>query len=721
MKRRKAAILYLLATIAVTLGVVAILRISKPKINLPYSDRFGSNHAEEWAVYGGSWRLKDGAVVNRSDERGAKIITGEDDWDNYSITTDMILLGHGGDVGVLVRVNDPEKGINAYRGYYVGMRSQDQALIMGIANYDWIEARPVPVHGGVNHLTWYRLQVVAVGCEIAADLENLQTHDHTRGVMNAAPCFTKGKVGLRSLNSGSAYRNLHVVPAGPVELAHMLSQAPTPFQDRYPFREADYAHMKLSYYRTPELLLDSLLGPVRNAAKEKPMTTVPLESIHSLQTVSRSEIVRIQGVVTLTDPLYVQDRSGGILVQMPSPNILNAGDEVEMVGRLRAGRKAPFEVISYRLLWESSLIPPASISSTQAASGAFDGSLVELSGALRSWKETKDGTLMLEIEDMAQRFAAVVPRGLSDAAPTFWQAGSTVRVRGVCTSGVLDSSESAFQVLLRDANDVEYLSPPQWNQGIRLIILITAGGLVVIFWTVAYLRGEHRRMRTIMQERELLAAEMHDTLAQSFAGVGYHLQSIRRGMQLEGSLSEKLMRKVDVACAMAVTAHRDASERIASLRYRQQQNGDLLDQLHQSAVTMLNGAHIGIELQRRGRPVRLSAEVNDALRGIGEEAVANILRHSQAREMRLSLNFGRSAVEMCIEDDGVGFDCLSTPAGFGQKGMELRARQIKGALKISSSPGRGSMVTVSLPYRRVTRFFSCFTRTREHCAEDSPE
>lgn len=713
MSRRKAAtVLSLIVGVAVLCAAVTLYPAWKP-IRLPYNDRFASNHADEWTAYGGSWRVKDGSVVNRSDERGAKIVTGGADWSDYAVRADMMILGHGGDVGVIARVNEPEKGINAYQGYYVGIRSQDQALVVGVADHDWMETRPVPVLGGVQQLVWYRLQVVVVGCEITAYLENLKTHEETWAAMHAATCFRSGKIGLRSLNTGVAYRGIQVTPATMADLKRVANHAPTATEDRYPIREADYARMRQSYYQRPDLLLDSLLGPTKNAPADPPFAGPTLASIHSLGMTHRAETVRIRGVVTLTEPLFVQDGSGGIRVQLSSPDVLNAGDEVEMVGRMQEGRRAPFEISTYRVLWESTLVTPASISATQAASGMFDGSLVELSGVLSSWKESKDGTLELVMDDIAQRFTVRVPRGLSDAAPTWWQIGSTVRVRGVCVSGTHESPDSAFLLLLRDANDLEYLSPPPWNQGIRLVVLVVIGVLVILAWALAYLRADRRRMRAVFAERELLAAEMHDTLAQSFAGIGYHLQSIRKGLQIRGNVPENLMRKMDVACSMAVSTHREASERIVSLRRRQHHEGDLLDELHQSAIFMLNGMHISIQLERRGVPVRLSRDIHDALMGIGKEAVANILRHSQATEVRLSLEFGQRNVELLIEDNGQGFDCEKMPAGVGRKGMELRATQVSGTLKIASTPGMGSRVKVTVPFRGSARLFAWLRLVRK--------
>lgn len=702
MSAKRIAIWIAVAAAAVGVLAAVIMYRWSQRARIPYSDRFSSNHADEWTAYGGSWQLKDGALFNRSDERGAKVVTGSEGWSDYALHVDIMMLGGGGDVGVVTRLSEPEDGINAYRGYYVGIRTHDQGLVMGSADHDWLEARPIPIEGGMHHLAWYRLAVVTVGCEMAAELENIATHEKTRGAMHLQPCFKSGKIGLRSLDTGVAYRNVHVERATADDLANIARLAQPPASERYPVREADYSRMKFNYYKQRDSLLDSLLGPPDSAAEDEPANAPPLESIHSLEMTHRVEAVRIRGVVTLVDPLYVQDSSGGIHVQMSSPNTLNAGDEIELVGKVQEDRTVSLAVSSYHVLWGGNLVTPASISSTQAASGTFDGSLVELSGVLRSAQEAKDGALMLEIEDIAQRFTVMVPRGLTSSAPTWWQIGSTIRVHGVCTSATQNPTENAFTVLLRDANDMEYLSSPPWNQGVRLALLIAAGVLLILLWGVAYLRDAQRRMRAVLSERELLAAEMHDTLAQSFAGVGYHLQSIRRGLELLGNVPENLMRKMDIACSMAVTAHREASERIASLRHKRLRDGDLLDQLRHSAAAMLSGIHIDVQLHRKGAFVWLPREVLDVFRAIGEEAIANVLRHSQAQTMRLILDFGPRAVELAVEDDGVGFDSAAAPAGLGQRGMELRARQVGASLQISSSPGCGCKVSVRKTYRGLS-------------------
>jgi len=680
--------------------------------SLPYHAPFSDGQTDGWEAMGGMWELDHDTVRNRSDEFGAKLLGGSPRWTDYTVDADVALIGHGGDVGLIVRVSEPEKGINAYRGYYIGLRSQDQALVMGVADHDWMEARPVPMQGGVRYLVWYKLEVFAVGCQIVASAENLQSHQMTWSAMQASPCFAKGRIGLRSLNTGAAFRNVHVSRATAEDVQMIASQLPPPNTERYPVREADYARMRFSYYASRERLLDLMLGPAGSAEREPPQDEPKLESIHSLELTHKAERVRIHGNVTLTDPVYVQDATGGIRVELQGPNTLNVGDEVELVGRVEQGRRAPFVGTGIHVLWEGNPITPASISSTQAASGAFDGSYIELSGVLRSWRQMPDGTMALELDDIAQRFIVYAPHGLSDAMPTWWQIGSTLRVRGVCVAGAQTVPEAAFTVLLRDASDAEYLSAPPWNQGIRLVLLIVAGVFLLLLWAVIYVRGERHRMRSVLAERELLAAEMHDTLAQSFAGVGFYLQSIRRSLRQAPALPNGILDEFDVACKLVTETHREASASIAALHPEAHGGTDLLTQLERLTYSLLGGDKLPVELHREGTPRELSPKIADVLFQIGREAISNVLRHAHATSLQLSLRFHLGHVTLSVADNGVGMACDATHEGFGLQTMRRRCRAVGAELHVETVPGNGTTIRATAPCGGMALWLRWWSRLR---------
>ncbi|HEY2360043.1 MAG TPA: hypothetical protein VGK36_02925, partial [Candidatus Angelobacter sp.] len=76
---------------------------------------------------------------NNSDERGAKTMSGNPRLKNYLMEADVQLLGQYGDAGLIIRATNEEEGVDAYDGYYAGLRDLDNTLILGRAGYGWIE------------------------------------------------------------------------------------------------------------------------------------------------------------------------------------------------------------------------------------------------------------------------------------------------------------------------------------------------------------------------------------------------------------------------------------------------------------------------------------------------------------------------------------------------------------------------------------------------------
>jgi signal transduction histidine kinase len=167
----------------------------------------------EWKAIGGKWRAADGTIYNDSDERGAKLVTGSNAWRNYTLSADMRFKGSDADMGLIVRTANEMEGVDAYDGYYVGLRTLDGTMIIGRSHFGWAESQPVAVPGGVHSSVWYRLRVTAVGCNVAASVQNLTTLQTAWIAFYERSCLESGRVGLRSLNAGSMWTNISVAPA----------------------------------------------------------------------------------------------------------------------------------------------------------------------------------------------------------------------------------------------------------------------------------------------------------------------------------------------------------------------------------------------------------------------------------------------------------------------------------------------------------------------------
>jgi signal transduction histidine kinase len=690
--------LMLVASGLLAAAILGFLMLRWRPAPLPYHDSFAANSANEWQAFGGVWEISNGTLYNRSDERGAKLITGSARWTDYRMQADLEMIGNQGDVGVIVRADQVEEGIDSYNGYYIGIRSLDSALVIGRADHGWLEGHPVAIPGGVHPAQWYRLVIVVVGCRIAAQATNLETGQSAWGAFSDQPCVHSGKIGLRSMGTGGAWRNIRVTRATEQDWLAIGSRASFIEYPEYPVSEKAYNHMR-------EAGFASIYAP----AQRYPSTTPGGNNGSDSRFVSIGELrestwpshnLRIRGVVTFTDPLYIQDTTGGIQLALQTPVALNLGDEIEVTGSQFNGQyPGAFVGTAVRLLWDRTPVAPLSISTTQAASGAYDSSLVEVTGYLRSKSKDSGGRITLDVSDESQVFTVVLKNALFQKEYQQWEPESWIRVVGVCVIGQsFVTRTSAFTILARSPEDIEILGGPPWWTSRRLFHLALPALLLLLLVGTFYVRLEKWKMRGILNERERLAHEMHDTLAQGFAGVGFHLQGIRNSLRSgPSSVSADLMHKLDVACELVTQTHRDASASIAALHPDADGGRDLLVALENYAIQMMGADSLPLTLVRGGTPRELSFPVRDMLFQVGREAITNVIRHSQASQIELALRYYTNSVRLEVRDNGAGF-VLDENLGFGMKAMRSRCEAAGAELCIDTVPGTGTAVSVDSPY-----------------------
>ena len=225
------------------------------------------------------------------------------------------------------------------------------------------------------------------------------------------------------------------------------------------------------------------------------------------------------------------------------------------------------------------------------------------------------------------------------------------------------------------------------------------GGLLLAIGSVfVYQRVENWQLRAVLQERERLAHEMHDTLAQSFAGIGFQLQAIRNKLPTrEAAIHQQL----DLASNLVRHSHEEARRSIAMLRPESLESEDLLTALDQHAHRLVDGGTIRVVSERTGEARPIPLRVADALFRVGQEAIANSIRHANPTLLKICLRFSENAATLVVEDDGAGFAPGAATQGFGIKGMRRRARTVSAAFQIHSAPGEGTRteVTALLPPR----------------------
>jgi ligand-binding sensor domain-containing protein/signal transduction histidine kinase len=262
-----------------------------------------------------------------------------------------------------------------------------------------------------------------------------------------------------------------------------------------------------------------------------------------------------------------------------------------------------------------------------------------------------------------------------------------------------------FQVLACNNNGVWSVAPaslafrlqPYFYQTLwfYLLLLLTAG----LLWYAGYrwrMRQVESRFNAVLAERNRIAREIHDTLAQGFVAVSVQLQIVSR---LLGNSTDAVRQHLSQAQDLVRHGLDDARKAIWELRSQSVENKDLAAQLSKMADRVTAGTEIRTEVRVNGTYRPLPGKVEDELVRIAQEAVTNAVRHADPNRVEIQLRFSGKRVELSVEDNGRGFsgEPLSTQDGhFGVTGMKERAQQIGGTLTVSSNPGQGTRVCVEV-------------------------
>ena len=426
---------------------------------------------------------------------------------------------------------------------------------------------------------------------------------------------------------------------------------------------------------------------------------VPIGSLRT-QGDEHLDLQTIRGVITQTgSPIYLQDKSGGIEVRgTATSSQLRVGDEIEVTGRVTLGRySSSMGASSLRVLRVRVPDPPLSVTPAQAASGDYDKQFIETAGTLVS-RTQQDGKLVLLLRSTHQLFTAEQNLSFGGQGHVHWEIGSVLRVRGTCLMNEGASSILApFHLLLRSPQDIEVLAGPPFWTGSHVLLL--SAGLVALGFVIvlAAMRMERWRFSLILEERKRMAHDLHDSLAQSFAGIAFQLHSVR--LVLAKRPPDPILQEhVQLAISMVSHSHEDARRTIATLKPSDNVDGDLLESLQLQASILTQGGSVKLTVECLGEPVELPAAVKQALLRIGHEAITNAVRHAAPATIDLRLTFEQAFVRLCVRDDGCGFQPNSRATrGFGLLGARSRAASQGGTLTVESRPHAGCSLEVSFP------------------------
>ncbi len=216
--------------------------------------------------------------------------------------------------------------------------------------------------------------------------------------------------------------------------------------------------------------------------------------------------------------------------------------------------------------------------------------------------------------------------------------------------------------------------------------------------------AEQARKAAITEERNRMAREIHDTLAQGFTGILIQLQAAKQ--VLNGAHSEATQH-LESAIDLARVGLTEARRSVQGLRPQLLRDGNIVTALDQLVRQLATDTLVRIHFFSNGDAQRLtwSPDIESNLLRISQEAIANAMKHSGANQINVRLSAGSEAIQLAIEDNGAGFDphVNSLSRGFGLISMQERADRIGGDLTILTKPGSGTKIHLLLPILRTTK------------------
>ncbi|PWU13193.1 MAG: hypothetical protein C5B50_19730 [Verrucomicrobia bacterium] len=456
------------------------------------------------------------------------------------------------------------------------------------------------------------------------------------------------------------------------------------------------------------------------------------------------------------EDLFLEDGSGGLHVQSRQTAFFAVGDVVEAVGFPDFEHFLPVldDAVIKRTGEPPAPAAPKKVTVREIQDGLHHADLVKFEAKLldRTVKQSRphglraakkapaltSTVLLLQADD--QLFTAEAESAQALAALNSLSIGSLVEVSGVCfTESGEDKKLKSLQMLLPDAASVKLLKAPSWWTPKRLLIglgIVMAVLAVAISWIVmvskrnlvlnqlvrekekaqgelqlAHDQLEERvkertaqlkfqitarkeaevEFKAVLAERTRLAQEIHDTLEQSLMGIGLQLDMTSKLFPTDVKSANH---HLDLAADMVAQSQVEVRRSVWDLRSRALEQFDLPGALVASGKQLTDGTDIHFEVNTKGRVRPLPETIEENLLRIAQEAMANVIKHSEATSASIELDYGPQTVLMEIRDNGKGFDlgnCNGAGDGhFGLVGISERAKRLGTEAVFDSKPGEGT-------------------------------
>lgn len=203
------------------------------------------------------------------------------------------------------------------------------------------------------------------------------------------------------------------------------------------------------------------------------------------------------------------------------------------------------------------------------------------------------------------------------------------------------------------------------------------------------------RAAAVAAERNRLARDIHDTLAQGFTGIIVQLEAAADATAQ--GLAGESVEHVDRAAHLARRSLQEARRSVQALRPQALEEKSLCGALEDLIRKATEGTALRVKFTVKGQPRALPSEWEGNILRIGQEVLTNALRHAQANEFEAHLEFTPETLRLALRDNGCGFDPAATHEGFGLVGIKERIEIMGGELALESEAGQGTAFLIVLP------------------------
>ena len=261
------------------------------------------------------------------------------------------------------------------------------------------------------------------------------------------------------------------------------------------------------------------------------------------------------------------------------------------------------------------------------------------------------------------------------------------RVMAANNDGVWNEQGAAFAF---------YLRPHFYQTYWFYALLVFLAGVIV--WQLYRMRVSRisTQFAAVLAERNRIAREIHDNLAQDILGISVQLELVSRLMPAAAEVAKP---HLDRARILVRNSMAEARRYVWDLRSQDLEKKDLPTALNDTARRLTRDREVQAAVQVTGTFRALPSQIENNLLRIAQEAINNSVKHAGARRIMIDLHFDTDALQLRVRDDGHGFDPQQQNGDdhFGLTGMRERAQEIGGELRILSETDSGTEIIVNVP------------------------